>query len=51
MLQHLTDCFQEKWVGCSGPIAWSSRSPDLNPLDFYLGHYGTFEKHGVRHIG
>jgi len=20
--QHLTNCFQEKWIGRSGPIAW-----------------------------
>ncbi|KAJ4439349.1 hypothetical protein ANN_07471, partial [Periplaneta americana] len=28
-----------RWIGRGGPIAWPPRSPDLNPLDFYLwGH-------------
>jgi hypothetical protein len=27
------------WIGRNGPIAWPARSPDLNPLDYYLwGH-------------
>jgi hypothetical protein len=25
-----------RWIGRGGPIAWPPRSPDLNPLDFYL---------------
>jgi hypothetical protein len=28
--------FPGRWIGRGGPIAWPSRSPDLNPLDFYL---------------
>ncbi|KAJ4448542.1 hypothetical protein ANN_10560 [Periplaneta americana] len=29
----------DRWIGRGGPIAWPPRSPDLNPLDFYLwGH-------------
>ncbi|KAJ4437144.1 hypothetical protein ANN_17279 [Periplaneta americana] len=28
-----------RWIGRGGPIAWRPRSPDLNPIDFYLwGH-------------
>jgi hypothetical protein len=28
-----------RWIGRGGSIAWPPRSPDLNPLDFYLrGH-------------
>jgi hypothetical protein len=28
-----------EWIGRGGPTAWSPRSPDLKPLDFYLwGH-------------
>jgi hypothetical protein len=28
-----------RWIGTGGPISWPPRSPDLNPLDFYLwGH-------------
>ncbi|KAJ4433851.1 hypothetical protein ANN_16163 [Periplaneta americana] len=31
--------FPDRWIGRGGPIAWPPRSPDLNPLDFYLwGH-------------
>ncbi|KAJ4426274.1 hypothetical protein ANN_27086 [Periplaneta americana] len=26
----------DRWIGRGGPIAWPPRSPDLNPLDFYL---------------
>lgn len=28
-----------RWIGRGGPVAWPPRSPDLNPLDFFLwGH-------------
>ena len=31
--------FPNKWIDLQGPTQWPSRSPDLNPLDFYLwGH-------------
>jgi hypothetical protein len=31
--------FQENWIGRGGPVPWPARSPDLNPLDYYLwGH-------------
>ncbi|KAJ4449984.1 hypothetical protein ANN_01391 [Periplaneta americana] len=31
--------FPDRLIGRGGPIAWPPRSPDLNPLDFYLwGH-------------
>lgn len=31
--------FREKWIGRRGAIEWPARSPDLNPLDFFLwGH-------------
>jgi hypothetical protein len=29
----------ERWIGRGGPIAWSSRSPDLITLDFFLWDY------------
>lgn len=32
---HLTETFHE-WIGTNGPILWPARSPDLNPLDFFL---------------
>lgn len=35
----LNEKYPEKWIGRGGPIAWPARSPDLNPLDYYLwGH-------------
>jgi len=40
--QHLDEMFPGKWVGRSGPIAWPPRSPDLNPLDFFLWSYAKF---------
>jgi hypothetical protein len=31
--------YHEQWIDRAGPTAWPPRSPDLNPLDFYLwGH-------------
>ena len=35
----LNNRFRDRWIGRGGPIPWPPRSPDLNPLDFYLwGH-------------
>jgi hypothetical protein len=31
--------FPGKWIGRRGPIAWSPRSPDLTPLDFFIWGY------------
>jgi hypothetical protein len=28
-----------RWIGCGGPRNWPARSPDLNPLDFFLWGY------------
>jgi hypothetical protein len=37
--QHLSQTFGEQRIGREGPVNWSARSPDLNPLDFWLwGH-------------
>ena len=37
--EHLNECFPNRWVGKGGPTPWLPRSPDLNPLDFFLwGH-------------
>ncbi|KAJ4445681.1 hypothetical protein ANN_12365, partial [Periplaneta americana] len=37
--RYLERRFPDRWIGRGGPIAWPPRSPDLNPLDFYLwGH-------------
>lgn len=31
--------YGNNWIGRGGPVEWPARSPDLNPLDFYLwGH-------------
>ena len=37
--QHLTRTFENRWIGRGGPIPWPARSPDLNPLDFWLWGY------------
>jgi hypothetical protein len=35
----LSNTYHNRWIGRGGPTAWPPRSPDLNPLDFYLwGH-------------
>lgn len=28
--------FPNRWIGRGGPISWPARSPDLNPLDFFV---------------
>lgn len=33
---YLNQTFPNSWIGTRGPVAWPARSPDLNPLDFYL---------------
>lgn len=39
---YLGEIFPERWIGRGGSIEWPPRSPDLNPLDFYLwGHLKT----------
>lgn len=38
----LDENYPERWIGRGGPVPWPARSPDLNPLDFYLwGHMST----------
>jgi hypothetical protein len=40
--QHLNQTFGEKWIGRGGRVNWPARSPNLNPLDFWLwGHLKT----------
>ena len=40
--QQLTTTFGDRWIGHHGPVPWPARSPDLNPLDFFLwGHLKT----------
>ena len=31
--------FGERWIGRDGPTPWPPRSPDINPLDFFLWGY------------
>lgn len=38
----LDERFPGQWIGRRGPIEWPARSPDFNPLDFFLwGHLKT----------
>lgn len=32
----LEENFPNRWIGRGGPISWPARSPDLNPLDFFV---------------
>jgi len=42
MREYLNESFPTRWLGRGGPVAWSPRSPDLTPLDYYLwGHMKT----------
>lgn len=34
--RHLTDIYQQRWIGRGAPVQWPPRSPDLTPLDFFL---------------
>lgn len=34
--EHLDQRFPRRWIGRGGPIPWPARSPDLNPIDFFL---------------
>ena len=37
--EYLDEIFPNRWIGRNGPVRWPARSPDLNPLDFFLwGH-------------
>lgn len=39
VVEWLQNNFNGRWIGRRGPVHWPARSPDLNPLDFYLwGH-------------
>ena len=29
--------YPNRWIGRDGPTSWPARSPDLTPLDFFLG--------------
>lgn len=31
--------FPNRWIGRGGPVPWPPRSPDLNPIDFYVWGY------------
>jgi hypothetical protein len=38
----LSNTYHDRWIGRGGHTAWPPRSPDLNPLYFYLwGHLNT----------
>lgn len=35
----LNEHYGQRWIGRGGPVAWPPRSPDLNPLDFFVWGY------------
>jgi len=36
---YLNEVFNQRWIGRRGHIEWPARSPDMNPLDFFLWGY------------
>lgn len=37
--EYLNETFPGRWIGRGGPVLWPARTPDLNPLDFFMwGH-------------
>jgi hypothetical protein len=36
---YLNETFPNRWIGRGGPISWPPRSPDLNPIDFFIWGY------------
>lgn len=32
----LNQHYPNRWIGRSGPVGWPARSPDMNPLDYFL---------------
>lgn len=37
--EYLNTAFPDRWIGRSGYLEWAPRSPDLNPMDFFLWGY------------
>jgi len=35
--EHLTATYKDRWIERGGPVAWPPRSPDLTPMEFFLG--------------
>jgi hypothetical protein len=35
--EFLNEDHEGTWIGRNGPVAWSAPSPDLTPLDFFVG--------------
>jgi hypothetical protein len=35
--QFLEVTFRKRWIGRDGPTPWPPRSPDITPLDFFMG--------------
>ena len=33
---HLNELFPHRWIGRDSEFSWPPRSPDMNPLDYYL---------------
>ncbi|EFN63727.1 hypothetical protein EAG_00069, partial [Camponotus floridanus] len=37
--EFLTATYGDRWIGRGGSHLWPARSPDLNPLDYFLWGY------------
>ena len=38
-LEFLNQRFPNQRIGRGGPVAWSACSPDMTPLDLFVGHH------------
>ncbi|KAJ4430164.1 hypothetical protein ANN_22374 [Periplaneta americana] len=48
--EHLTLTLQDRWVDRGGPTPWTARSPNLNPLDFWLCSVPSSASNGDRKV-
>lgn len=46
--EYLNQTYPDRWIGRGGPVTWPPRSPDLNPLDYFLWGYLKHLVYSVR---
>lgn len=43
----LNERYRNRWIGRGGPMHWPARSPDLTPMDFFMGYHQTIRISGT----